>query len=92
MGPIFNEQVIDNLSDGITIQDRNFQILYQNKVMIKNFGKHEGEYYYQVYEKRNRTCEGCGIKKAFLTGGRHTTIRVAKGIDNVSNSERLLNA
>ncbi len=82
---IFNKQVIDNLSDGITIQDRNFKIIYQNKFMLKNFGAHKGEYCYQVYEKRNKTCEGCGIKKAFLTGDIHTTLRVAKGIDNVSS-------
>ena len=32
-------QVLDNLPDGITIQDLDFNIIYQNSAMQKAFGK-----------------------------------------------------
>ncbi len=85
MGMILPEQILNNLTDGITVQDTNFKIIYQNKIMADTFGKQVGEYCYQVYEKRNKICEGCGIQRAFLTGEKNMTIRVAKGINKESS-------
>jgi len=56
------------MADSITIQDLEFNIIYQNRGMREVFGSHLGEKCYAVYEKRDKTCEGCGLQKVFETG------------------------
>jgi PAS domain S-box-containing protein len=61
-------QVLDNIPDGITIQDRDFNILYQNNAMRHAFGDHIGAKCYEIYERRDQVCEECGLLKSFETG------------------------
>ncbi len=63
-----HKQVLETLPDGITIQDTDYNIIYQNTFMQKTFGSHIGEKCYVIYEKREQICEGCGLEKAFKTG------------------------
>lgn len=72
-----HKQILDNLSDGVTVQDRNFNILYQNKSMIDASGGYAGRKCYECYENRDEVCEGCGVSKVFETGRPHTVIRTA---------------
>jgi hypothetical protein len=65
---VLQEHILQNLADGITVQDLDFNIIFQNSVMVRAFGNHIGEKCYAIYEKRSAVCEGCGIKKAFSTG------------------------
>jgi len=76
-----HEQVLDNLSDGITIQDKNFGIIYQNKAMQSAFGEHVGMKCYAIYERKDEICEGCGVQKAFQTGKANTVLRTAFEVD-----------
>ncbi len=62
------EQVLSSLPDGVTVQDQDFNILYQNAAMIETFGSQIGGKCYEVYERRDQVCEGCGIRKVFRTG------------------------
>ena len=71
------EQVLLNLADGVTVQDCNFNIIYQNKAMQSSFGTHIGEKCYEVYEQRCTVCEGCGLKTAFRTSRSVTVLRTA---------------
>ena len=73
----FHEQVLDNLPDGITIQDKNFNIIFQNKAMKHAFGEHAGKKCYSIYERRDEICEGCGVRKAFRTGKANIVLRTA---------------
>ncbi|MHC9539123.1 MAG: ATP-binding protein [Vulcanimicrobiota bacterium] len=75
------EQLYENLPDGITIQDRDFTIIYQNKSMKAIFGARTGEKCYSVYEKRDEICEGCGVRKVFETGRSHMVLRTAFAAD-----------
>ncbi|MGD8389456.1 MAG: hypothetical protein PVG49_20080, partial [Desulfobacteraceae bacterium] len=34
------ENIMDAMGDGLSIQDRNMRIVYQNKFMLDNFGSH----------------------------------------------------
>ena len=77
----FYEQVLDNLPDGITIQDKNFNIIYQNKAMKHAFGEHVGMKCYAIYERRDEVCEGCGVQKAFQTGEANMVLRTAFEVD-----------
>ncbi len=83
--PIPLEQVLINLPDGITIQDREFNIIFQNDAMEKAFGNHLGEKCYSIYERRDRMCERCGVQKVFETGKPNMVIRTAILADGTSS-------
>jgi two-component system NtrC family sensor kinase len=60
--------IMESMGDGLSIQDRNMRIVYQNKFMTDNFGSHTGDYCYNIYEKRSAACEGCPIIESYRTG------------------------
>lgn len=68
--------IMNEMGDGLTIQDKQMRIIYQNKYMIDTFGSHIGEYCYKIYEKRDNICEGCPIVEAFKTKKIKRAIRV----------------
>ncbi|MEW6517676.1 MAG: ATP-binding protein [candidate division FCPU426 bacterium] len=70
-------QILDILPDGITIQDRNFTVVYQNHAMLAAFGSQVGNKCYAAYEKRDAICEGCGVAKAFQSGQPVLVLRTA---------------
>jgi PAS domain S-box-containing protein len=69
--------VFEAIGDGISIQDTNFKILYQNAVQKKLIGNHVGEYCYKAYEKREERCEGCPLAETFKDSKIHTKERSA---------------
>jgi len=71
------ESIIAGIGDGITIQDRDFKILYQNQAAKNMIGDHVGELCYMAYEKRDQKCEGCGVAQVFKDGGTHVVERSA---------------
>ena len=71
------EAVIAGIGDGISIQDRNFRIMYQNQVLKELVGEHIGEYCYLEYEHREDVCEGCPVAMSFSDGGIHKVERSA---------------
>ncbi len=77
------ENIMISMGDGLSIQDLNMRIVYQNKFMIEQFGSHIGDYCYNVYEKRNTVCDGCPMIKSYETGQITKALRVGitrKGI------------
>jgi signal transduction histidine kinase len=62
-----HQQVLENIPEGVTIQDRDFNIIYQNAAMKQAFGDQVGGKCYCAYEKREIICEGCGVHRAFQT-------------------------
>jgi PAS domain S-box-containing protein len=69
--------IYDAIGDGISIQDTNYKILYQNKIHINLVGSHVGEYCYNAYEKRKERCKGCPLAETFKDGEIHTKERSA---------------
>jgi PAS domain S-box-containing protein len=67
------EAIIAAIGDGISIQDRQFRVLYQNEVH-KNIsgGDHRGSFCYEVYDKRGHVCEECPVAMSYRDGGVHT--------------------
>ena len=65
-----------SLGDGVSVQDRNMRIVYQNRSQIENFGSHIGEHCYNVYEKRSMRCDGCPMVGTFATGQKVKMLRV----------------
>jgi len=70
-------QVLDNLPDGITVQDREFTVIYQNVAMRAAFGDQTGSKCHSAYEKRIKICERCGVARAFETGEPNLVLRTA---------------
>jgi len=69
------QSVIDALEDNLGIQDKHYNIIYQNGPSKANFGDHLGEKCYRAYEGRDKICRGCPVAKAFKDGKSHTSDR-----------------
>lgn len=67
--------MIAGIGDGISIQSREYKVLFQNEIHKKLAGDHIGEYCYEAYEKNDSVCEGCPVEKAFDDGKIHTAER-----------------
>lgn len=70
------EAIIAGIGDGISIQDTNYRILYQNQSHIDLMGEHVDEYCYTAYEEKDSACEGCPLAKSFHDGKSHTIERI----------------
>ncbi len=66
-----SEAVIAAIGDSLTIQDRNFKIIFQNGPCKADWGEHPGEFCYKIYEESDRICDDCGLALAFQDGKVH---------------------
>ncbi len=63
--------VVAAMGDGLTVQDRNFVILYQNEAHKKKQGAHRGEFCYEAYHGRKSVCNGCLLERCYRDGEVH---------------------
>jgi diguanylate cyclase (GGDEF)-like protein/PAS domain S-box-containing protein len=70
------DNIMASMGDGLSIQDLDLRIVYQNKFMIDNFGAHIGEHCYKIYERREKPCDGCPILEAYKTGNPVKKLRI----------------
>ncbi len=66
------QSLVDALEYGLTIQDKDYNIIYQNEITRSYFGDHVGEKCYRVYGDGKKACEDCPVEKAFKDGKSHT--------------------
>jgi PAS domain S-box-containing protein len=66
--------VIDAIEYGLTIQDREYNIIYQNDILKNIFGRY-GEKCYKVYEGKDKICEGCPVELSYKDGKSHSSQR-----------------
>ena len=66
------QTVMDAMDYGLTIQNRDFNIVFQNKTMKEMFGR-LGEKCFKIYEGRNCICEECPVEQSFRDGLSHMT-------------------
>ena len=83
------DNIMNSMGDGLSIQDRNMRIVYQNKFMVDNFGSHIGSYCYNIYENRDKICDGCPIVEAYRTGQVNRVLRI--GITRAGDQFRFEN-
>jgi PAS domain S-box-containing protein len=69
------QSLVDAMEDGLSIRDRDYNIIYQGRLQRSIVGDHLGEKCYRVYEGREKVCEGCPAEKAFKDGKSHTAER-----------------
>lgn len=68
------KSLVDSLEYALTIQDRDYNIIFQNELIKKVYGSSGGKCY-RTYEFRESICEGCPVKMSFADGMPHTTER-----------------
>lgn len=69
------EAILENIGEGISIQDKELRILYQNKAHRNLIGLHIGEYCYKAYEQLDEACKDCPLVRSFKDGRVHTLQR-----------------
>jgi two-component system NtrC family sensor kinase len=70
------QSLVDSLEYDLTIQDKEYNIIYQNEPSrISSGGNYIGEKCYRAYEGRDTICDGCPVEQAFKDGKSHTTER-----------------
>ena len=67
--------ILDCIGDAISILDRNFKILFQNRAHKDRMGDHNGEPCYKAYHGRTSACEGCPVAVAFEDEKTHRAVR-----------------
>ena len=81
-----SQAILESIQDGISIQDRDFRILYQNPRLIELYGTHQGSYCYQAYQRKEAICDNCLMKATFQDGRSHMDI---KTLDRPSGKQYL---
>lgn len=75
---LINLGLLEAIGDGISIQDTDFRIMYQNEAQRRLMGNQTGKYCYEVYEGKESACEGCPMAECFRDGKAHTAVRTAE--------------
>lgn len=69
-------QIIEAMGDGISVQDTDFKVLYQNQAHIKMAnGEFVGEYCYKAYAHSDKVCKDCPVAASFKDGNVHSLIK-----------------
>lgn len=63
--------IISVIDNGVSIQDTNFKILYQNQMARDLMGDHVGKYCYKSYMLRTLACDDCSLSQGFSDGNSH---------------------
>ncbi len=81
------EAIIAAIGEGISIQDREFRVLYQNEVHRKMVGDHVGDPCYEAYRSLKSVCEDCPLDRALADGRVHTAERILERPDGIRHIE-----
>jgi signal transduction histidine kinase len=71
-------QIIDLLPGYISIQDRDFHILFANRLFKADFGDATGKACYTVYKCAQEICPDCPVQKTFRDKRGHVTEETVK--------------
>ena len=67
--------VVNAMEDGLTIQDLDYNIIYQNEAVKNVFGVRLGEKCYSTYEGKNSVCDKCPVEMVYKDGKPHISER-----------------
>jgi len=61
-------RILSSAGDGIQILTGNYDIEFQNEVLVKRFGEQRGQKCYKALAVRDEPCEDCAMVRALETG------------------------
>lgn len=70
------ETILTCMGDGLSIQDLDFRVLFQNEAHKRLVGDACGGLCYEAYEKSAEICDGCPVRLAYADGSIHQVLRV----------------
>ncbi len=76
-------EALDNIADGIVIQDLDYRVLYENVAIRRAFGENTGKLCYEVYEGEKDVCEGCPMLPTLSGGTSNKTERRVETDDGI---------
>ena len=66
------ESILSTIDEGISIQNTDFKVLYQNQAHMRIFGGNTGgDHCYQAYIHADSLCAGCPVEEVFRDGNVH---------------------
>jgi PAS domain S-box-containing protein len=65
------DAIIAALGEGVSIQDTEYRVLYQNQYHKDMVGDHVGEYCFKGYRNMDRVCDRCHLASSFKDGVIH---------------------
>ncbi|TWJ32725.1 ATP-binding protein [Geobacter argillaceus] len=75
------ESILACIGDGISIQDLEYRVIFQNEVHKQMVGDAKGGYCYKCYQKRDRVCDSCQVRLALEDGRVHTLLQTVQKAD-----------
>ncbi|MBF0555447.1 MAG: PAS domain-containing protein, partial [Nitrospirae bacterium] len=70
-----NKAILMAIGDGLTIQDFDYRIIYQNQNLKDVFGDCVGRYCYEAYANSGQVCDDCPLRESFKDGKIHRSTR-----------------
>lgn len=74
------EVITRSIGAGLAIISRDYNTIWANKVIENIFGDVVGKNCHRAYNRRERICPGCGVKRVFETG-EDLVVSEQKGVD-----------
>lgn len=62
------QSILDTVSDGVTVIDRDFRVIWHNESIRKMFGQISGRHCYEAYRGRSEPCAYCVIGEVLKDG------------------------
>ncbi len=75
-----SEAVIAAIGDQMIVLDPEFNIIYENALAVQTIGSHIGRKCYAAYERSDRVCDDCPVRRSFQDGLVHRGERIAQTI------------
>ncbi len=69
-----SQAILESIQDGISIQGRDYKVLYQNQRFVEMVGEHLGDYCYLAYRQSEEICEGCPVAATFRDAQPHNAV------------------
>jgi PAS domain S-box-containing protein len=75
--------ILDNLGARVSIQDKDFRIVWQNRLCKEDSGELTGQFCYEGYEQRSHPCPHCVAGEVMQNGGSRSYETRTVGEDGV---------
>ena len=72
------EAIVGAIDCGLTIQDTDYAVVYQNEILKTIYGDGVGKACYRVYERRDTICVDCPVRQVYADGMSHSVERAVR--------------